>query len=85
MSDFKINTSKQFTVFAPDNNAFQNVDLSNFSDEALNNLVSAHIFQGVIYSSNITNTSDVSAQSLAGTDAILQRTGNSPNFTGKIV
>lgn len=59
------------------------MDISNYEQDVINNLISAHIFQGVIYSSNITNTTDVSAQSLAGTDVILQRSGNSPNFTGK--
>ncbi|KAG2200092.1 hypothetical protein INT47_007737 [Mucor saturninus] len=76
-----LNNYNNFTVFVPNNNALQNVDLSNFEDDVINNLISAHIFQGVIYSSNITNTTDVSAQSLAGTDVVLQRSGNSPNFT----
>lgn len=73
----------QFTVFVPDNNALQTVDISTLDNDTIDNLIQAHIFQGVYYSTNLTDNSSITTESISGANVTLQKTGNSSDFTGR--
>lgn len=63
-----------FTVFAPTDNAFQGVDLSGLSNEQLAEILSYHVLDGSVASTDLTAEQSVSA--LAGGQLFITVNGN---------
>ncbi|GAA5807853.1 hypothetical protein MFLAVUS_001232 [Mucor flavus] len=61
-----LNDATNITVFVPSNDAFDDVDVSSLDNQTINNMIQAHIFQGVYYSTNLTDNSPITAESEYG-------------------
>lgn len=58
--------------------------MQNLSNDTIDSLLQAHIFPGVIYTSNITNGT-TGATSYAGTNVTFQQSSENGTISGKVL
>ncbi|KAI9359778.1 hypothetical protein BD770DRAFT_409482 [Pilaira anomala] len=71
-----LNDATNITLFVPNNDAFQNVDVSTLDEQTISDLIQAHTFKGVYYTTNVTYDTPVTAESESGANVTLE---NSPD------
>lgn len=69
-------------MFVPSNDALENIDVSNLDNQTINNMIQAHIFQGVYYSTNLTDNSPITAESEYGGSNVTLEENTDNGFTG---
>ncbi|KAI9271348.1 FAS1 domain-containing protein [Sporodiniella umbellata] len=58
MLNSSLDNAMNFTIFAPIDKAFKDLNIQNYDIEALRQLASSHVVQGIYYSTNFTNVTD---------------------------
>ncbi|GAA5799273.1 hypothetical protein HPULCUR_004683 [Helicostylum pulchrum] len=76
-----LNDATNITVFVPSNDALENIDVSNLDNQTINNMIQAHIFQGVYYSTNLTDNSPITAESEYGGSNVTLEENTDNGFT----